>query len=294
MDEPDRAASGPPSRREVLASLGFLALTFASMVGFSVEGVVWGGDVKGALQFAVSLLSILLAHELGHWVVARRHGFALSLPWFLPFPSLFGTMGAVIRLKSPPQSRTALLEMAAAGPVAGAVVAFSLLFLALPWTSGIYVPKPGEAYTVFADPLVVKLLGTLRLGAPPDRLAELHPVALAGWCGCMLTGINLLPLGQLDGGHIVNAMAPRWAGRVGWAGLLACAAGGFAWPGWWVWGALLLVSGARQSLPVPEAPPPSVRAVLLAAAAAALFILTFMPTPIVQETAPVLPSAPSP
>ncbi len=294
MDEADGEVPGPPSRREVLASVAFLALTFASMVGFSVEGIAWGGDVEGALQFAVSLLGILLAHELGHWIVARKHGFALSLPWFLPFPSLFGTMGAVIRLRSPPRSRTALLEMAAAGPIAGAVVAFSLLFLALPWTKGVYVPGAGETYTVFADPLVVKILGTWRLGAPLDRLAELHPVALAGWCGCMLTGINLLPLGQLDGGHIVNAIAPRWAGRVGWAGIVACAVGGFAWPGWWVWGALLLVSGARHALPVPEVPGPSVRAMVLAVTAAGLFILTFMPTPIVQETAPPVPSAPSP
>jgi membrane-associated protease RseP (regulator of RpoE activity) len=273
-------------RPELLRAGGLFLVTFVSVCLLSTEGVVWGGDWPDALAFASTLMGILLAHELGHWFVARRHGFALSLPYFLPFPSLFGTMGAVIRLRSAPRSRDALLEMAVAGPIAGALVAFAALAMALPWTRGTYVPLPGSTYLVFADPLVVKVLGTAILGAPPDRMAELHPVALAAWCGCMLTGINLLPLGQLDGGHVINALWPGRARAWTWVGIALLALGGMLWAGWWVWAALLLFSGAREPLEVPAEPPPGARARLLAALALALFAMTFMPVPLVQETAP--------
>jgi membrane-associated protease RseP (regulator of RpoE activity) len=117
-------------------------------------------------------------------------------------------------------------------------------------------------------------------------MAELHPVALAAWCGCMLTGINLLPLGQLDGGHVINALWPGRARAWTWVGIALLALGGMLWAGWWVWAALLLFSGAREPLEVPAEPPPGARARLLAALALALFAMTFMPVPLVQETAP--------
>jgi len=271
---------------ELLRATGLFLLTFLSVCLLSTEGVLWGGDWPDALAFAATMMAILLAHELGHWFVARAHGFALSLPYFLPFPSLFGTMGAVIRLRSPPRSRDALLEMAVAGPLAGAAVAFVALLIALPWTRGTYVPASGSTYLVFADPLIVKVLGALVLGAPPDRMAELHPVALAAWCGCMLTGINLLPLGQLDGGHVLNALWPGRARALTWVGVGALALAGFAWSGWWVWAALLVVTGAREPLDVPVHPPPGARARALSVVTLLVFALTFMPVPLVQESAP--------
>ncbi len=264
-----------------------LVATFASVVLFSIEGALLGTPWSDALAFAGGLLTVLLSHELAHWWVARRHGFALSLPRFIPFPSAFGTMGAVISLRSLPRSRTALLEMAVAGPLGGAVVAFTCLLVALPWGRGVSVPESGSTYAVFADPLVVTILGTLTMGAPPDRMAVLHPVALAGWVGCMLTGINLLPAGQLDGGHILNAVAPRWGRAVSLAVIALLLVGGwFLWKGWWVWAAMLLLSGSWRSLPVPETPSLTMRARVLALVALVLAVLTFMPQPIVVETAP--------
>jgi membrane-associated protease RseP (regulator of RpoE activity) len=261
--------------------------TFASVVLFSIEGALVGAPWSDALAFAAALLAILLTHELAHWTVARRHGFALSLPRFIPFPSAFGTMGAVISLRSLPRSRTALLEMAVAGPLGGAVVAFACLLVALPWGRGVATPASGASYAVFADPLAVTLLGTLTLGAPPDRMAVLHPVALAGWVGCMLTGINLLPAGQLDGGHVVNALFPGWGRRVSLGVIALLLLGGwFAWKGWWVWAAMLVLTGSWRSLPVPASPPLTPRARALAVAALILAVLTFMPAPIVVETAP--------
>lgn len=272
---------------ELRTSLLLFVATFVSVMLFSIEGTLQGAPWTDALAFACALLTILLTHELAHWWVARRHGFALSLPRFLPFPSAFGTMGAVISLRSLPRSRTALLEMAVAGPLGGALVAFACLIVALPWGRGVSVPASGSTYAVFADPLVVTILGTLTMGAPPDRMAILHPVALAGWVGCMLTGINLLPAGQLDGGHIVNAVLPGWGRRVSLAVIALLLVGGwFLWKGWWVWAAMLLLSGAWRSLPVPEAPPLTTRARVLVVVSLALAVLTFMPSPIVVETAP--------
>ncbi len=267
------------------AWLWFLATT-ASVMVFSLEGVAWGTPWTDAAVFAGALMGILGAHELAHGWAARRHGFAVSLPQFIPFPAAFGTMGAVIRLRSMPTTRRGLLEMAVAGPIGGALPAFACLTAGLGMSRGVASPAPGSSYAVFADPLVVRLLGTLLRGAPPDRLEVLHPLALAGWVGCMLTGINLLPIGQLDGGHVWNALAPRTARWISWAGVAALAAAGFAWSGWWVWAAVLVLTGAGRPLPVPDAPAPGMRGIAWGLVALALFVLTFMPVPIVLEQAP--------
>jgi membrane-associated protease RseP (regulator of RpoE activity) len=203
-------------------------------------------------KFAVALMAILLSHEMAHYVVAKAHGFALSLPYFLPFPAAFGTFGAIIRLRSLPQSRTGLLEMGAAGPLAGFVVAVAAIALGLPdtvehvapeliWDPAILealrapIETPGAVdgaiatvlgwlgtdvgptevpLMVLANPPIMDMLGTLVLGAPPSRYATLDPLATAGWVGCLLTAINMIPIGQLDGGHILNAIAPSVAPRV--------------------------------------------------------------------------------
>lgn len=296
---------GGPSARELAVSVGMFLLTFASAV--ASYGVFFGGEgdpfadpgillaserLRDSVTFASCLLGILLAHEMGHYVVARMHGFALSLPLFVPFPNLFGTLGAIIRLRSPPRSRQALLEMAVAGPLAGAGVAFGLLVVALPWTLPAPPLPPGAGILVFADPLVVRLIGTLVTGAPPDALAMFHPAAMAAWVGCFLTGVNLLPIGQLDGGHVLNATVPRVASRVSRYGPLVLVAGGWWWPGWFVFGALLFFLAPGRPLRVPDAPALPARARILAIVAAVLFVLTFLPVPVRDEIAPADTDAP--
>lgn len=279
----------------------------------------------GSAKFAATLMTILLAHEMGHYIVARRHGFSLSLPYFIPFPFAFGTLGAVIRLKSMPRSRTALLEMGAAGPLAGFAVAILAFFIGLPGTIDPGGPEmvasfPPELYTavpeeaadpgilgtllgaldavfvwlgtvpaplpdhitlpILANPPLMDLIGTLLGLGAPGRYAHLDPVAFAGWVGCLLTAINLIPVGQLDGGHILNALSPRYArlvARVGVGGLLVA---GLLWPGWSVWGILLLILRAWISLPVPEHPALTPRAKLIAIATLGAFLLSFMPRPV--------------
>ena len=274
----------------------------------------------GAARFALALMAILLAHEMGHYLVARHHGFRLSLPYFIPFPAAFGTFGAIIRLKSLPRSRTALLEMGAAGPLAGLVVAIIVMAIGLPGTiervapevvmawppPPVVLPDPGWLdevlsgpplarilptfepgsipLTILANPPVMDLLGMLLLGAPPGRYAELDPLAMAGWVGCLLTAINLVPIGQLDGGHVFNALFPGKARLMARIGLAVALVGGVFWLGWAFWAVLLLVLRAWMSLPVPEDPQPSRRARLVAIAAVVAFAATFMPRPVEMES----------
>ncbi len=311
-----------------------MVLFFATLLSvFTMYGFSWSGGnpytdpevARDSALFAITLMATLLAHEMGHYRVARAHGFELSMPYFIPFPAAFGTFGAIIRLRSMPRSRTALLEMGAAGPLAGFLVALLAIALGLPgtvehavpqvlWTPPPEViPEPGpisralEAIfslpplswlvpestpgtlplLILANPPAMDLLGWLILGAPPGRYAELGPVATAGWVGCLLTGINMLPIGQLDGGHVLNALAPRLARPVARFGVFAALVAGIFWSSWLVWGLLLLALGAWVSLPVPERPPPTRRAQFVAFLALLAFLASFMPVPFEIEELPL-------
>ncbi|MCK6519916.1 site-2 protease family protein [Myxococcota bacterium] len=315
-------------------SVGLFIATTLSV--FLTYGGFWGGEglddgeaVRGAAAFAFTLMGILLAHELGHYVVARRHGFALSLPRFIPFPAAFGTFGAIIELRSEPRDRDGLLEMGAAGPLAGALCSFLALALGLPFTRPpealqLTPPEPAlwepwlapllaasprlQAFSdwlsppvpdgelpvlIFANPLVMDLLGELILGAAPDRLAVLSPVAMAGWVGCLLTGINLVPIGQLDGGHILNALWPVGERRRSSLLLGVALLGGIMWSGWLFWGLLLALTGAWRGISPPLTPPLSGRAKAVAAVTALVFFLTFMPRPVEMDSLPAPPPAES-
>ena len=331
-DEISRPGTDPLATSQGEQSIAVVLFVATLACVYMVYGFQWhganpltDGDAAWAsAKFSVALMAILLAHEMGHYIVARRHGFALSLPYFLPFPAAFGTFGAIIRLRSLPGSRTALLEMGAAGPLAGFVVAMVAIWLGLPgtvehvapelvWSGGLealdaqaaepgpvmawilgvlsfIVPevRPGELQLmILANPPVMDLLGELSLGHAPGRYASLDPLAMAGWVGCLLTAINLLPIGQLDGGHIFNALWPRWSRRVSKLLLGVAFVAGWAWAGWAFWAVLLLLLGAWVSLPVPEAPGLTRRAKLVAMLALVSFLLSFMPRPIDIEAMPL-------
>lgn len=276
-----------------MAALSFVATCGSCLVSYAF---FFGGgslfdaaNVRDGALFSAALMAILLAHEMAHYVVARLHGFALSLPWFLPFPNVFGTLGAVIRLRSLPRSRAALLEMGAAGPISGCVVAFALLWVSVPWT---HPPEPlpsGAIVVIFQDPLIVRLVGLATMGAVPDPLAVYHPVTMAAWVGCFLTGLNLLPIGQLDGGHVLNALWPDRAPFVSRLGPVLMVAAGFWWSGWFFLGALLFFLSAGRPLPVEARGPLPLRARLVALVTLALFVLTFLPRPLIQTTVGAAP-----
>jgi membrane-associated protease RseP (regulator of RpoE activity) len=197
-----------------------------------------------------------LAHEMGHYLYCRRYRIYATLPFFIPMPTPIGTMGAVILIKSPIRSRKALFDIGIAGPIAGFVVALGLLVLSIGWSK----PMPVLPHASLPDieigyPLIFQWIygllmamnpGSAVAGLPLNRVL-LHPVAIAAWVGMFATALNLLPGGQLDGGHILYSISPRahqFASRLAILILLPMAY--YLWAGWIVWAILLQVSSLRR------------------------------------------------
>lgn len=231
------------------------------------------------LPFSLTLLAILLAHEFGHYCTARYYGIQATLPFFLPAPTLIGTLGAFIRIRSMIPTRRILFDIGIAGPLAG----FAALLL--PLVAGVSLSKvvPGIAAhseLEFGAPLILQLFQWIQFpGAPPDDI-YLHPVARAAWVGLLATALNLLPIGQLDGGHIVYAFLGE---RTKYLSALfiavVMALGAFVAWSWLVWGLLLLLFGLRHPSIVDPFPLGRKRA-WLACGAAIIFVLSFTPSPV--------------
>lgn len=231
-----------------------------------------GGAAWRALLFAGALMTILLAHELGHWLTARAHAIRLALPWFLPAPVLVGTFGAVIRWSDAPRTRTGWLEMAAMGPLAG-LVAVSIAVVA--WLGAGASP----AGTIeLSRPLLWWLAAAVLTGEAPPVLSAQDPVAFAAAIGALVTAMNLLPIGQLDGGHVAGALFPAHARAISRVTTVLLLAMGLIWPGWAVWAALAnLIGGPAE--PPRDARPPTARAKAMAIGCGIAFVLCFTPIP---------------
>jgi membrane-associated protease RseP (regulator of RpoE activity) len=293
-------------------NLQLFALTFLSALaaGFLLEEQQTRPDLPSAgraVAFAVSLLAILLAHEMGHFLAARRHGVDASWPFFIPAPllSLVGTLGAVIRLREVPRTRAALLDIGAAGPLAGFVVAVPVVFLGMHLSTLAGPQAPLVPYTL-ADALLQRLqtgdFPALRdgvdLGEPllfqlaeqwvfggqgATHVIKIHPVAIAGWFGLLVTALNLLPLGQLDGGHVLFAASARLHKVLGRPLSLLLAGLGLLTPftGWLLWGVLTAtVLSSHPPLPGPGAKAPLGWRWLLVLASALVFGLSVSLAPI--------------
>ncbi len=245
------------------------------------------------LPFAITLLSILLCHEMGHYLLARRHGVRATLPYFIPGPPvLVGTFGAFIRMKSAPQNRRALFDVGAAGPWAGAVLAVPAIMLGLS-LSEVRPLNPLEGGgIILGDSFLFSALTRLILGLSTDDVnVVLHPIALAGWFGLFVTFLNLLPVGQLDGGHVTYSLfgrTHRWISRIALVGILLLGFEG--WQGWFFWVVLLSVLGLDHPPTIDLVSPLDWRRKLYAWSTVGLFILTFMPVPIRMADELELPS----
>ncbi len=197
--------------------------------------------VLGLLYSGV-LMMILTGHELGHYLTCRRHGLAATLPYFLPAPNLFGTFGAFIKIKSPIHWKRQLFDVGAAGPLAGFILSLPALAIGLAFSK--VVPGALSGGTLeLGEPLLLKLGSALRFGRlPAGSDVFLHPVAFAGWVGLLVTSINLLPVGQLDGGHVAYALVGRRRKLVSSLTLGALILlGVFFFVGWLLWGFLGLL-----------------------------------------------------
>src|SRR5256886_12461115 len=197
------------------------------------------------VPFACTLLAILGVHEFGHYFTARHYGAQVSLPFFIPAPPplfLFGTMGAIIRMRSPARDRNSLFDIAAAGPLAGLAVAVPAVVIGLAWST--VMPAPHGGYLAFGDSLLIRWLVHLPFRSiPRGSMVFTHPVADAAWAGFLVTALNLFPVGQLDGGRIAYALFGRHhrTARVPTLTRLIFI-GVLTWsPNWFVWAALLLL-----------------------------------------------------
>jgi len=240
------------------------------------------------IPFSGTLLSILLAHEMGHYLFCRYYGVRATLPFFIPAPTLIGTLGAVIRIKAPIRSRAALFDIGIAGPIAGFVVAVITLAVAMmlskPLAAGM-----GPSDLQLGIPLIFRVVHhVLSTIAPNHPIAALpltqiymHPTAVAAWVGMFATALNLLPSSQLDGGHIVYALAPRVHRVVSWITVIALLFLARAYVGWRVWAGLLIVMNVvtfrqRQAPGYPDLP---ANRWVLALLALIMLVLTFTISP---------------
>lgn len=269
-------------------------------------------EIQIGIPFAVSMLAILLAHEFGHYLAARYHKTAVSLPYFIPFPfSPLGTLGAAIRLKEPPKNKRVLLDIGLAGPLAGLVIAIPILILGLSLSELGTLPSTPEAWqnqvlegnSILYLALKFLVKGRL-LPAPLDFGGVepilywvryffiglplpyggldvfMHPLAWSGWAGLLVTALNLIPAGQLDGGHLSYVLFGRRAVKLVPFIIVALVILGIFWWGWLLWAGLIFFLGRMYAQPLNDITPLDNRRKALAIFGLIVFVLVFTPIPL--------------
>lgn len=239
--------------------------------------------LAAGLPFALTLLTILLTHELGHFFACRYHHIRSTYPFFLPFPNLTGTFGAFILIRSPIRTNRALFDVGASGPLVGFVCAVPALIYGVMHAK--LVPglaDPANAELIYGTPLLLRLLDALlHPGISPDALL-LSPVGRAAWVGLLLTSLNLVPVAQLDGGHILRSLNPRLHRYSSFLMPAVFLLLGFFrfWDGWYFWGVLILVMQFLRIPPIYDPTPLDPGRRWGALLALLVFLLSFMSAPI--------------
>jgi membrane-associated protease RseP (regulator of RpoE activity) len=304
----ERPARAPIRLHPLNVGLFLLTLLTTTMAGADSAGspVLLGvpaslPNLVAGLPFSIPLMLILFAHEMGHYVTSRRYGVDSSLPYFIPapFPSVFivGTFGAFIRMRRPPRTRHEMFDIGAAGPWAGFVVA--IVATAIGLTRSQVTPLDTSQGGLFlGNSMLFWGISRVVLGVDPNSVnVNVDPIALAGWFGLLVTAINLLPVGQLDGGHVVySLLGGRWHRFVSRAAWIGCALMVLVpyllhldfWAGWLLWFVLLIGLGLGHPATTDTDMPLKGSRRICAWATIALFIVTFIPVPVslVQPTAP--------
>jgi membrane-associated protease RseP (regulator of RpoE activity) len=281
-----------PFSRWTLPLLLFLLTVFTTLWAGAYQA--YSGTIRGPLvflwehpemlwkgiPFAGTLLFILVTHEFGHFILSRIHRVPASLPLFIPGPPHFiGTFGAIIRMRGPILNRRALFDIGVAGPLAGFVVAVVALVIGLFLST--VVDRTSTFGLQLGEPLLLKFMAWLIIGAlPPEADVLLHPIAFAAWFGLFVTSLNLIPIGQLDGGHVAYALWGKGQRTMAFAVLpLLLMLGFVGWPGWFVWAFMAGMWGlAHPPVLDPQAPLGRGR-ILVGWIAFAVFVLTFAPIP---------------
>lgn len=259
------------------------SVIFAGSLLLGADMTALGDIVRTGTPFALALLFILGVHEMGHYLAARRHGVDVTLPFFvpLPIPGSLGTLGAVIFIRSSLQNRRSLFDVGIAGPLAGLVIALPLFVIGLLLPPIEFGAPINLIFRGVGVPILLEAIGGLVVDGNISRAILVHPVALAAWFGVLLTALNLLPMGQFDGGHIAYALIGRYAWVVAFVVLgLLVFAGVFYWPTWLVWAVLAAVTGLRHPPPHNDITPLDFRRRVLGWLTVGLFLLIIVPQPI--------------
>ena len=238
------------------------------------------GQIYKGLPFSLTLMIILLSHEFAHFFSSRNHGVKATLPYFIPAPNIIGTFGAFIKMKSPIITRKALIDIGASGPIAGFIISVVACIAGLNMSDVVSVSETRGLLRLGDSILFSFLTGAILGVTPVDQDIMLNPVAFAGWIGLFVTSINLIPVGQLDGGHIAYALLGEKQMRfsvilvvvLAWLGL-------FIWEGWVLWAVLLVILGVRHPPVIYWEVPLDRKRKLIGGMSLIIFILTFIPVP---------------
>jgi membrane-associated protease RseP (regulator of RpoE activity) len=263
------AAEMGPSAGEIRRAALLFALTVAS---------TWA---TGGAAYAASILTILSCHEAGHYVMCRRYRVPASLPIFIPMPlSPFGTMGAIIRMGGRVSNRRTLYDIGIAGPLAGIGPALAAVGWGLAHSSVVSKVETAGPYVTLGNSLIFHAAELVFFpDLPPNQDVLLHPVAFAGWAGLFVTALNLLPIGQLDGGHVLYGLFGARSWRLSLVAMVCLASLAVYYPGWWTLVVLLLVFGVRHPRTLDETSPLGPVRVALGFFALFFLVVSFIPQP---------------
>ncbi len=236
--------------------------------------------LKG-IPFSLSIMIILGSHELGHYFMAKKNKVDATLPYFLPVPTFIGTFGAVIKMKSPIRDKNSLIEIGATGPIVGFIFATIAFAIGLSLSTVVNIADIGEEGLMLGDPLLIKFLTELFFSdLPAGKAVAFHPIAFAGWLGYLVTAINLFPVGQLDGGHIMYALIGEKHRIVGYIIFGAVILLSTQWIGWTFWAIMiLLLVRFKHPPPLDVISPVSKKHRIIGIISLIIFILTFTPVP---------------
>jgi len=275
-----------PYLHMLLFVLTFLTTLTAGAIQKGIDVIKEPGRIIEGLPFAGTLMTILLCHELSHYIASKKHHTQATLPYFIPAPSFIGTFGAFIKMKSPIMTRRALIDIGASGPIVGFIISVIACMIGLSLSDVVPLSK-AEGVLSLGDSILFSFLAKAILGVTPDHYdVLLHPVAFAGWIGLFVTSLNLIPIGQLDGGHVAFAILGnrhRYLSMV-LVGVLAVLGisslfGSSGWEGWLVWAALMLILGIKHPPVIYWEVPLDPRRMAIAAITLVIFIITFIPSP---------------
>jgi membrane-associated protease RseP (regulator of RpoE activity) len=234
-----------------------------------------------SLIYAVVLIGILLGHELGHFLTCRYYGIDATLPYFIPAPTLIGTLGAFIKIRSPITKKQQLFDVGIAGPLTGFVLSLPAIVYGL-LHSKVVPSLPRDESLIFGEPLILKFVGGLVFkGIPQGYDVVPHPIAFAGWVGILVTALNLFPIGQLDGGHVFYALlGPKSRKIAPFFLAVFVVLGIFFWIGWFVWALLIYFLGLKHPRIYDEDQPLTQGRKYIGILMLIIFVLSFTPDPI--------------